>query len=125
MTTQTEFEKFNQLRVLLPGTKVLLTDNSIAEFKRLKQKKFIGVIDGSPYDIPVGMFVKVTEEVTPQDKESASKKLKKDDWFYISQSGKALLFKYIKHEGATIIGLNPVTDVQHRISPSLFEAKVE
>ena len=115
-------EKWKELSKLNQGTKVSLTNGDIAEFIRLKQKKFIGIINGKSYDIPVNMFVKVIEVAKNNDDYV---NLKKGQYFYISDSkSNALLFIFEEIQKGYIIGINPITKAKTRIDISLYKDKI-
>jgi preprotein translocase subunit YajC len=116
---------FEQLRIVMnlrEGDKIKLTNGEIAEFIKAKQKKFIGVMNGTRYDIPMSMIDCVLEKADQQKKKEESlnilSQLKKGDWFYINKSGSAIVFKFDRIEGKKIIGINPIGDVTTRIDIS-------
>jgi hypothetical protein len=113
---------FEQLQIIWEakeGDKIKLNTRDIAEFVKVKQKKFIGIIDNKRYDIPISMIIEITERVNQEKKKEESlnliSQLKKGDWFYINKSGNALLFKFEKVEGKKIIGINPIGDAVTKI----------
>lgn len=112
-------QKFHELSRLSNGDKVKLGDGRTVQFVRLKQKNFVGIMDGKSYNIPVNMFDSLIEKA---DKDmNAYKNLKKGDPFFIDRGdGKALLFMFLEMRNNNIIGLNPLTKSTARISPSLF-----
>lgn len=115
-------EKWEQLAKLKQGTKVSLTNGEVAEFVRLKQKKFIGIINNGSYDIPVTMFKDIIEEVK-ENKDYL--KLKKGEYFYISNSkSDALLFTFDSIQGNYIIGINPISKIKTKIDCSLYKGKI-
>lgn len=120
--------KYYALAVLNKGDKVKLTDGSIAEFVKLKQKNFDGLIDGKPYNIPVNMFVEVVEKTDLKEKvnkiDEELTTLKKGDFFYIDKSGSALLFKYEGMEKGRIVGINPIGNMRTRIDKRMYVGKV-
>ncbi|MEK5209165.1 hypothetical protein [Psychrobacillus sp. FSL H8-0510] len=121
-------EKLTQLSKLNSGDKVKLHDGSIAEFVRLKQKNFIGLIEGTSYNISVESFVEVLEKIDIEAKnrelQEEFMKLVKDDYFYISLKGEAILYQFDTIKNGKIIGINPVTKSLTRIAPSLFGGKI-
>lgn len=117
-----EMEKWNKLSTLKQGSKVSLTSGEEAEFIRLKQKNFIGIINGQSYNIPVALFNKVLSIAT-ENKEYLN--LKKGDYFYISNSkSDALLFIFETIEKERIIGINPITKGRTRIDASLYKGRI-
>lgn len=131
MTREANFDQLIAINNLHEGDKVLLTNGQMAEFVRAKQKKFIGIIDGSRYDIPMAMFKEVTEKVDAKKrieekkKESVSvlKNLKNGDWFYINKNGMAIAFIFEALQGNKIIGVNPIDGGKTKIDSS-FEIKI-
>lgn len=115
-------EKWEKLSNVKQGSKVSLTNGDIAEFVRLKQKKFIGIINGGSYDIPVGMFVEVVEEA----KENTEYlNLKKGEYFYITNAkNDALLFTFAGIQGEHIIGINPISKTKTKIHSSLYKGRI-
>jgi hypothetical protein len=120
----TSFEKFNVLNGLNRGDVVLLTNGEIAQFGRLKQKKFIGTMNGTSYDIPVTMFQEVLERVETPDLSAEYKSLKYNEPFFIEKNGNALLFFFQRIEGGRIIGKNPISGGNVRIDVGLYAGKV-
>lgn len=118
------FDKFRQMASLNPGDKVKLTDGSIAEFVKLKQKNFDGIIDGKLYNVPVNMFVEVIEKADLGSKLNDAQNMTPGEMFYIAKDGKALLFKFERIERGKIIGINPVSKGRTTIDMSLFAGKV-
>jgi preprotein translocase subunit YajC len=51
-----------EVKTLSFGDKVKLTNGEIAEVIKVNQKRFVGVINGSEYTIPFGMFESVIEK---------------------------------------------------------------
>lgn len=119
-----QFDKLMEVSRLNPGDKVKLTDGQIAEFVKLKQKNFNGIIDGQSYNIPVNMFVEVVEKTDLGSKLNEAKNMKPGDMFYIAQKGNALLFKFEQIQNGRIVGINPVSKSKTRIDMSLFVGKV-
>lgn len=113
---------YDQIRIVMnlkEGDKVALNNGDIAEFVRAKQKKFIGIIKNTRYDIPISM-IKSIEEKADQEKKKEEKldllsELKKGDYFYINKNGSAIVFKFEKVEGKKIIGINPIGNVNTKI----------
>jgi hypothetical protein len=112
------------LRGLRYGDKVKLTDGSIAEFVKLKQKNFDGLINGQPYNIPVNMFVEVVEKAEAVTESKEYMTLKKGEPFYINYRGAAQLFTFEGMENFKIVGTCPVTKKRTTIAPSLYFGKV-
>lgn len=104
---------------LREGDKVKLVNGDIAEFVKAKQKKFIGIINNSRYDIPISMLVSIEEKADQQKKKEESLNLlgtlKKGDWFYINKDSRAILFKFEKLENKKIIAINPIDNSLTRI----------
>ena len=121
--TQNLFEKWNMLSGLNYGDKVQLTDGSVAEFVKLAQKNFTGIIDGKSYNIPIQMAVEVVGQAESKDDEIAN--LKKGQPFYINKGGKALLFYFEGNQGGRILGVDPVSRAVTRIDKQLYVSKVE
>jgi hypothetical protein len=121
-----EFSKLQKVVELKQGDLILLTNGQEAEFVRLKQKKFIGTIDGIAYDIPVNMFDKLLKHAPKKDTD-AYKTLEKGELFYINQSGKALLFifdSFTQSSMPNIIGVNPISHGKVKIDHRLYVGKV-
>lgn len=108
-------EKWFQVHDLNQGDKVLLKSGEVAEFVRLKDKNFIGIINGLSYNCFVNNFVKVVEKAEKKDTKSVLNELKKGDYFYINKNGNAILFTYEETSGNKIIGVNPITKGKTRI----------
>lgn len=123
MTNQVNEQKWMALAELKQGDKVKLTSGEIVEFSRLKQSKFIGIMNGNSYDIPVNMFVEVVEKSTRDM--NAYKKLKKGDAFYTDRDGKGILFIFDSIDNGRIIGRNPIDKSRARIDVSLYGGKVK
>lgn len=116
------FEKWKELSKIKQGSKVLLTNGDVAEFIRLKQKKFIGIINGCSYDIPVSMFDKIIEEAK-ENKDYL--KLKQGEYFYItSAKNDALLFIFDSIDDKYIIGINPISKTKTKIDISLYKGRI-
>lgn len=124
MAREVNFDKLMVVRGLNAGDKVKLTDGSIAEFGRLKQKNFTGTIDGKPFNIPVNMFVEVIEKAEVKILNTQTIDLKKGEKFFIDKNGNALLFIFEKMESGRIIGLNPIDKARTKIDCSLYSGKV-
>lgn len=108
------------------GDKVLLTNGDTAEFIRLKQKKFIGIINDKSYDIPVTMFDKVTEQEKPKSEKEKNKyrTLEKGELFYIVKNERVIIYFFENFQNGRIIGINPVTKGRTKIDTSLYGGKV-
>lgn len=125
MTTRVNEEKLMEVRELKCGDIIKLTDGSECEFVRLKRKKFIGIIDGGSYDIPVNMFVKLLKK-NSEDKFEEIKKLRAGNMFYIqANNGDAILFEFQAFNGNNIIGINPINKARTKIDKSMFAGVVE
>lgn len=122
MVKEPSFDQLRMVMELKEGDKVKLTNGEVVEFVKSKQKKFIGIMNGKRYDIPMSMLVEVVEKADQQMKKEDSLnlvgQLKKGDWFYINKSGNAIVFKFEKVEGKRIIGINPIDNCQVRIDIS-------
>ena len=124
MAIQVNHEKWEQVRQLNRGDIIELTNGDECEFVRLKQKKFIGIMNGTTYDIPVNMFAEVIKKAESIEEKLAN--LKKDDLFYIQgNSGRAYLFKFLKLKGNKIIGINPISKTKTTIDREMYVDKVE
>lgn len=118
------YEKELELSILTMGSIVKLTNGKEAEFVRLKRTKFVAIIDGGSYNVPINMFVSVIEKKETESVD-IEKILQKGDLFYITNRKKdALLFKYSHMERGRIIAENPITKSKTRIDVSLFVAKI-
>lgn len=121
MTTRVDYEKLEKMSELNRGDIIKVRSGEEVEFVRLKRKKFLGIIDGTTYDIPVNAFDKVLErnEINIDEKLD---KLTPGDYFYIesNRGGNALLFKFKKMRGNKIIGINPISKSNTRIDKELF-----
>lgn len=118
-----EYQKWDALRHLEHGDKVKLTDGSTAEFVRLKQKNFIGIMDGKSYDIPVTMFKEVIEIAPTRAK--ARPDLMPNEPFYIADNrGNAILFLFKEHRNNKIVGINPVDKASVTIPVAMYRGKV-
>jgi hypothetical protein len=126
MMKEVSFDKLVEVSQLRQGDKVKLTNGETAEFIRLKQKKFLGVMDGKSYNIPVNMFVEVLEKADQKAKveKADHMTLKQNEPFYINKSGNALLFYFVKMENSRIVGINPITNATTRIDASMYAGKV-
>lgn len=113
-----ELTAFRELMNMQTGTIVSLTNGEEAEFVRLKQKNFIGIINGSAYDIPIAMYNGVIKIV---EKNTGYTKLKVGEPFLIKNNkSEVLLFKFKEFSNGKIVGINPITKVLTRISPDLY-----
>jgi hypothetical protein len=122
MTREASYEQISAIYNLKEGDTVKLTNGQNAEFVKAKQKKFVGIIDGKPYDIPFTMFQSLVEKTSEaraaakqEEKKDILSTIKKGDWFYINKNGNAIAFKYEGIEGKRIIGVNPINNAQTRI----------
>lgn len=122
---QIESAKWLSLTEIKIGDKLKLTDGSICEFVRLKDKKFIGIMDGKSYNIPVMMFDKLVEKVVQKSESKEYLTLKKGDLFYIRDNkSNALLFIFEEMRNSRIIGINPITKGNSKIDVNLYVGKV-
>lgn len=123
---QLQSQKWLQLSDVKMGDKVLLTNGDTAEFIRLKQKKFIGIINDKSYDIPVTMFDKVTEQEKPKSEKEKNKyrTLEKGELFYIVKNERVIIYFFENFQNGRIIGINPVTKGRTKIDTSLYGGKV-
>lgn len=111
-----------ELASLKQGTIVSLKNGEEAEFIRLKQKNFTGIINGTSYSIPVSMFVSVIKDAKEN---TGYENLKPGENFFINNNtGDALLFIFKEISNNRIIGINPITKVQTKISKELYAGKV-
>ena len=67
--------KREELLKLQPGTSIKLTTGAIIQFERVKQKQFIGIINGVMHDISIDLFDSVVEktEKTQEEKTTDTK----------------------------------------------------
>ncbi len=121
-----KLEKLIEVSNLKQGDKVKLTNGDTAEFIRLKQKNFVGVINGKSYNIPVNMFVSIEEKVETKKLNESYKTLKKGDLFYITdqRKGHAILFKFDSLTNGKIVGISPITGGNTKIDIALYVGKV-
>jgi hypothetical protein len=121
-TGKSENEKWMALSSLKQGSIVKLTSGETATFTRLKQSKFIGMINGGSFDIPVTMLLEIIEEAKAND---GYKKLKKNELFYIVKGKDTILFIFDCMEKGYIIGINPISKGKTRIDISLYGGAVK
>jgi uncharacterized protein YjhX (UPF0386 family) len=121
-----KFEKLMEVNNLKQGDKVKLTNGDIAEFVRLKQKNFVGIVNGKSYNIPVNMFVSLEEKAVEKKLDDGYKTLKQGELFYITdqKKGHALLFKFEGLKNDKIMGISPITGSMTRIDAGLYAGKV-
>ena len=130
MAKTVSIDKLMEVSKLNEGDQVRLTNGEIATYVRLKQKNFVGNVNGKSYNIPVNMFVEVVEKVDittiEENKESEYKSLTKGELFYITdqRKGNALLFIFEEIKNGKIIGISPISKSMTRIDPDLFAGKV-
>ena len=130
MAQAVKMDKLMEVANLIEGDKVKLTNGDVATFVRLKQKNFVGTMNGQSYNIPVNMFVEVVEKVdffaAESKKEEQYSTLKKGELFYITdqKKGNALLFIFEEMKNGKIIGISPINNTRTRIAPSLFAGRV-
>lgn len=123
MTREANFDQLMAMNNLHEGDKVLLTNGQVAEFVRAKQKKFVGIIEGARYDIPMAMYKETVGKIDINQKKEEKEKnnskilnsLKAGDWFYINKNGNALVFKFQEVKGNKIIGINPINNATTKI----------
>ena len=124
MAIEVNHEKWEQVRQLNQGDIIELTDGDECEFVRLKQKKFIGIMNGKTYDIPVNMFVKVIKKAESIEDKLAN--LEEGELFYIQgNSGRAYLYKFLRLKGNKIIGINPISKTKTTIDRDMYVGKVK
>lgn len=117
----TETEKLIEIYKLQPGDKIKLTTGQEAEFVRLKKTRFVGLILGVSYDIPITMFDRVLEKAAPAPESpkvtgvDIAPKLKPGDWFYINNRNRAEVYIFKEIHGTKIIGLVPFDNQAVRI----------
>jgi len=126
MATRVNPDKLAEVSKLNRGDIIKLKSGEEVEFIRLKRKKFLGIIDGTTYNIHVNSFDKVLEEAEDNTEENINK-LESGDYFYIesNRGGNALLFKFKRIKNNKIIGINPISNSRTRIDKSLFVDKVK
>lgn len=123
MTREASFDQLMAINNLHEGDKILLTNGQVAEFVRAKQKKFVGIIEGVRYDIPMVMYKETVGKIDINQKKEEKEKnnskilnsLKTGDWFYINKNGNALVFKFQEVKGNKIIGINPINNTTTKI----------
>ncbi|MGD6876814.1 hypothetical protein [Bacillus infantis] len=123
---EANFEKLMEVSNLSQGDKVKLSNGDVAEFVRLKQKNFVGIIQGKSYNIPVNMFVSLEEKGKEKAPNESYKTLKQGELFYITdqKKGHALLFKFDGLKNGKIIGISPINGGITRIDSALYAGKV-
>jgi UDP:flavonoid glycosyltransferase YjiC (YdhE family) len=121
-----KFDKLMEVNNLNQGDKVKLTNGDIAEFVRLKQKNFVGIINSKSYNIPVNMFASIESKAEKKETNEGYKTLKKDELFYITdqKKGHALLFKFEGLKNGKIVGISPITGGSAKIDSGLYAGKV-
>jgi len=126
MATKVNPDKLAEVSKLNRGDKIQLRSGEKVEFIRLKRKKFLGVIDGTTYNISVNAFDKLLEEAEDNTEEILDS-LEAGDYFYIesNRGGNALLFKFKRMKNNKIIGINPISNSRTRIDKELFVNKVK
>lgn len=124
MAVELNSDKFAELYELNLGDKVLLTNGEEAEFVRLKQKKFIGIMRGTSYDIPVNMYVKTIERKEKKDKTKEIQNMKNGQKFMINHSGLAVIYIFDGIKNGWIIGINPITRGRAKIAMGLFHSTI-
>jgi hypothetical protein len=105
------------------GDKVKLTDGSVCEFVRHKQKNFVGLINGQTYNISNTMFVSLVEKGTQNTE--WYKELKKGDPFYIVKGGKdCVAFRFDRMQLGKIVGKHFVTGQDVIIDTTFIGGKI-
>lgn len=123
MRPEPQINKLIAVSELKTGDTVKLTNGKEAEFIKLKQKNFVGVVDGQSYNIPVNMFSELIKRVDQSAKKDDYMTLKTGDMFYINKSGNALLFCFVGIEKGRIIGINPISKSRTRIEATMYAGK--
>ena len=126
MATKVNPDKLSEVSKLNRGDIIKLKSGEEVEFIRLKRKKFLGIIDGTTYNIHVNSFDKVLEKAKDNTEENINK-LEAGDYFYIesNRGGNALLFKFKRMKNNKIIGINPISNSRTRIDKALFVDKIK
>jgi|GEM_PF-4054306 len=122
------------------GYIVKLINGQTAEFVRIKQKKFIGIMDGKKFDIPIEWYAGILEKKTTSISEEERVKkclaeleetqgfdyhnLVKGELFYINKKENALLFIFDKIIGNKVIGISPISKIPNKIDTSFTFTRV-
>jgi len=123
--SQIESAKWLECSELKQGDKVKLTNGDVAEFVRLKQKNFVGIIDDKSYNVPVTMFASIIEKANNNHKQEEYKTLKLGELFFIDDNkSNAMLFIFDNISNNKIVGINPITKGKTRIDVRLYRGKV-
>jgi len=121
MATKVNPDKLAEVSKLNRGDKIRLRSGEKVEFIRLKRKKFLGIIDGTTYNIHVNSFAELLEEAEDNTEEKINE-LEAGNYFYIesNRGGNALLFKFKRMKNNKIVGINPISNSRTRIDKELF-----
>jgi hypothetical protein len=133
MVSEPTIEQMKLVLELNAGDTVLLTNGQTAEFVKLNVKKFVGIMGGNNYVIPISMYKETikridTEKANLEKSKKQSiilKALKKGDWFYIVKNGDAILYKFDSINTKTIVGINPVGNISTKINMSFEFGLIE
>lgn len=89
----------------------------------MKDRNFVGTLNGKPYDIPVETFKR---KVRSGSRSFDPATLRKGDWFYTNEHGKACLYKFDRVlPNGKIVGLNPIGNIPTTMSGTFIVGKVE
>jgi hypothetical protein len=124
MNPLSDLEIIKIVSSLQSGDTVMLTSGKTAAFVRKKKTKFVGIMDGLSYDIPMDMITEVLGKADASRIHSDYKTLKPGEAFYINKSGKAGLYFFVKIQNNYIIGINPISKTNTRIDSSMYVGKV-
>lgn len=118
-------EKKKKLSDLTQGDIIQLVDGQECKFVRLKRTRFIGIIDGEGYDIPVGHFKYVLEK-NDKDVDSEIKELENGDLFYYkNKNGKAILLRFKEVDKEYIIGINPISKSKVKLPKNMYTGSIK
>jgi hypothetical protein len=118
-------DKWMVLANLQQGAKIRLKDGRESEFIRLKQKYFVGVLDGKTYNIPIGMFDEVISNAPTRNLSNEVSKLKTGELFYISKGADIVIFQFDSIKNNYIHAKNPVTGTGVKIPISMYGGNVK
>jgi hypothetical protein len=128
MNTILEEEKKTELLGTPIGSTVLLTNGDTFELVKVNRTKFVGknLNDNRNYNIPITMFVKVTEtkKIEPKKLNKDYLKLNEGDYFIIKYKDVPTIFKFVKMNTKNILAINPITGGRIRIDPLMFLEKL-
>ena len=128
MNTILEEEKKVELLGTPIGSTVVLTNGDSYELIKVNRKNFVGknLTDGRNYNIPIRMFVKVTEtkKIEPKKINKDYLKLNEGDYFIINYKNNPTIFKFVKLNTKNILAVNPITGGRIRIDPLMFVEKL-